>query len=390
MDFRFRPQDEAFRQELRNFLAKELPPDWAGSTGELQPEEFEFDIHMRKRFAAMGWLALAWPERYGGGGADVLRQALFREETSYHRSPGTDNQGIGLIGPCIMVHGTEEQKKEHLGRIAGGEAVWCQGFSEPGSGSDLAGLQTRAVRDGDDYVINGQKIWTSYAHRSDWIHVLTRTDPEAPKHRGISYFLVDMKSAGIQTRPLINMANGHGFNEVFFDDVRVPAANMLGGENQGWYVATTTLDFERSGIGVPAALLRLLEEAADYLRSEAANGGADRTLPLARHKLADLAVAVQTARLLAYRVAWMQNEGLVPNREASQAKLFGSELNQRTARTILEILGLRGQLEPGEHRAALAGRIEKLYLYSLGSTIAAGTSEIQRNIIATRGLGLPR
>jgi alkylation response protein AidB-like acyl-CoA dehydrogenase len=289
-----------------------------------------------------------------------------------------------------MVHGTEEQKKEHLGRIAGGAVVWCQGFSEPGAGSDLAGLQTRAVRDGDDYVINGQKIWTTFAHRSDWIHVLTRTETDAPKHRGISYFLLDMMTPGVQVRPLINMANGHGFNEVFFDDVRVPAANMLGEENQGWYVAATTLDFERSGIAVPASLLRLLEEAAEYLRSRSVSGWEGRTNSIVRHKLADLAVAVQTARMLAYRVAWMQNQGLVPNREASQAKLFGSELNQRTARTLLEILGLHGQLEPGEERAPLAGRVEKQYLYTVSSTIAAGTSEIQRNIIATRGLGLPR
>ncbi len=390
MEFQFSPEDEAFRLEVRDFLAEELPPDWKGIMGELQPEDFEIERHMRKRLAEQGWLALAWPKEYGGAGAGIIRQLVFNEEMAYNRSPGRDGQGIGLIGPCIMVHGTEEQKSEHLGRIARGEVVWCQGFSEPGSGSDLASLQTRAVRDGDDYVINGQKVWTTYAHLADWIHVLTRTDPDAPKHRGITYFLLDMKTPGVEIRPLINMANGHGFNEVFFNNVRVPAKNLLGEENRGWYVATTTLDFERSMVGFSASLRRLLGDTVEYLKGLKARGSSPLDNPMVRHKLADLTVSVHVARMLSYRVAWMQNQGLVPNMEASMGKVYSTELNQRVARTLMEILGLDGQLEPKQEHAPMAGRVESLFVHSISSTIAAGTSEIQRNIIATRGLGLPR
>ena len=390
MEFQFSPEDESFRQEVREFLKKELPPDWEGVMGELQPENFEVERHMRKKLAEKGWLALAWPKEFGGSEAGIIRQLVFNEEMTYNRSPGRDGQGIGLIGPCIMVHGTDEQKSEHLGRIARGEVIWCQGFSEPGSGSDLASLQTRAERDGDDYVINGQKVWTTYAHLADWIHVLTRTDPDAPKHRGITYFLLDMKTPGIEIRPLINMANGHGFNEVFFNNVRVPAKNILGEENRGWYAATTTLDFERSMVGFSASMRRLLEDTIEYLKERKNGGSSPLDDPLVRHKLADLSLSVHVSRMLAYRVAWMQSQDLVPNMEASMGKAYSTELNQRVARTLMEILGMSGQMEPKQRRSPMAGRVESLYLHSISSTIAAGTSEIQRNIIATRGLGLPR
>lgn len=389
MEFRFSPEDEAFRQEVRDFLRRELPPGWKGVMGELHPDEFGIERTMRKKLAQKGWLALAWPREYGGAGAGIIRQLVFSEEMGYHRAPGRDGQGIGLIGPCIMVHGTEEQKKEHLPRIAHGEVVWCQGFSEPGSGSDLASLQTRAVRDGDEWVINGQKVWTTYAHLADWIHVLTRTDPDAPKHRGITYFLLDMKTPGIEVRPLINMANGHGFNQVFFSNVRVPHRNVLGEVNRGWYAATTTLDFERSMVAFSAQLRRLMEEVLEYLRG-LKNGSSPLESPIVRHKLADLSVSIEVSRMLSYRVAWMQSVGKIPNMEASMGKVYSTDLSQRVARTLFEVLGLRGQIEPKQIRAPLGGRIENMYLSSISATIAAGTSEIQRNIIATRGLGLPR
>ncbi len=393
MEFIFSPEDEAFRQEVRALLKRELPPNWMGATGQpaMAEEEMRTEKHMRRRLAEKSWLALAWPREYGGGGASVMRQLVMGEEMAYHRAPGRDGQGIGLIGPCIMVHGTQEQKKEHLGRIARGEVVWCQGFSEPGSGSDLASLQTRAVRDGDDYVINGSKVWTTYAHHADWIHILTRTDPDAPKHRGISYFLLDMRTPGIEIRPLINMAGGHEFNQLFFTNVRVPARNILGEENRGWYAATTTLDFERSMAAYSASLRRLVEDAVAYLKDQKRAGGSSPLdNPLVRHKLADLSTAIQTSRMLSYRVAWLQSQGKVPNMEASMGKVFATELNQRVSRTLMEVLGLHAQLRPLERRAPMFGRVEHLYLQSISATIAAGTSEIQRNIIATRGLGLPR
>ncbi len=391
MEFHFSPEDEAFRQEVRTFLKQNLPPNWQGFTGQNAEEELEVDLGMRKKLVQKGWLALAWPKEYGGAGAGIIRQLVFSEELAYHRAPGRDGQGIGLIGPCIMVHGTEEQKKEHLGRIARGEVVWCQGFSEPGSGSDLASLQTKAERDGDDFVINGSKIWTTFGHKADWMHILTRTDPNAPKHKGVSYFLLDMKTPGIEVRPLVNMADTHEFNQVFFTNARVPARNMLGEQNRGWYVATTTLDFERSMAAFAASLRKLLEEALDFLKREKKAGGSSPLdNPLVRHKLADLSVAIQASRLLSYRVAWMQSQGKIPNMEASMGKVFATELNQRVARTLMEILGLRSQLTPKDARAPLSGRIQYLYRNTISSTIAAGTSEIQRNIISTRGLGLPR
>ncbi len=223
MDFTFTESEERLRGELRRFLADVLPPDWEGSGTDLSDDDFEFGQYFNKRLAERGWIAPAWPKQYGGLGATHVEQAIFGEELAYHRAPmGGRIFGVGMIGPTLIVHGSEEQKRRHLPGITAAEVLWCQGYSEPGAGSDLAALQTRAVRDGDDYVINGQKIWTTQAHRAQWMFLLARTDPEAPKHKGITFFLVDMKTPGITVRPLVNMAGRHEFNEVFFEDVRVP------------------------------------------------------------------------------------------------------------------------------------------------------------------------
>jgi alkylation response protein AidB-like acyl-CoA dehydrogenase len=301
-------------------------------------------------------------------------------------APAAD-MGSDRVGPTLLIYGTEEQKAQFLPAIRNGDVTWCQGFSEPGAGSDLASLQTRAVLAGDDFVLNGSKIWTSNAHHADWMFVLARTDPEAPKHRGISYFLLDMRTPGITVRPLINLANEHGFNQIFFEDVRISRRYLVGELNRGWYVATTTLDFERSGIQRLAGGARTLEMVTAYA-SELATAG---RLPLwARHGLAELHLEYQTGRLLSYRVAWMQSRGLVPNYEASISKTFGTEWQQRLAAFGVKLLGLYGQLAPGSLRAPLQGALERAYLSSVSATIAAGTSEVNRNIIATRGLGLPR
>jgi alkylation response protein AidB-like acyl-CoA dehydrogenase len=320
----------------------------------------------------------------------LWEQVVFNEEMSYHRAPVINTPAVGYLGPTIMLYGSDEQKKQHLDGITSGQVIWCQGYSEPGSGSDLASLQTRALQDGDDFVINGQKIWTSQAHYADWMFLLARTDPDAPKHKGISYFLLDMKSPGISVQPLINMADGKGFNEVFFENVRVPRSGLLGELNRGWYMATTTLDFERSSVSASAGMRRSLEELTAYCAETRSNGAQLIDKPAVRNKLADLWVDVNIIRLLSYRVVTMQARGIVPNHEASIVKVFNSELNQRIGRAGLQLLGLHGQLGPESPYARLHGRFEKLYLTSVGSTIAAGTSEIQRNIIASRGLGLPR
>lgn len=388
MDFQFTPEDEAFRQEVREFISRE----WQGELVEREYSDaaFEAEREFEKKLAQKGWLTMAWPKEYGGLEASHVQQLIFKEETAYARAPGGGGQGIGLIGPCIMVHGTEEQKRRFLPPIARAEVVWCQGFSEPGAGSDLASLQTRATRDGDDFIINGQKIWTSNAHRADWIHVLARSDPDAPKHRGISYFLVPMDSPGISIQPIVQMTGQAGFNQTFFDNVRVPRENMLGEENRGWYVAATTLDFERSGIQRIAGGLRTLDEFVQYARETRYNGGRLIDEPTVKHKLAELRIELEIGRLIAYRVAWMQSQGLIPNYEASMSKLYGSELQQRLALFGVHLLGQYGILHLGEKKAPWSGRAGFNYLAAVPATIAAGTSEVQRNIIATRGLGLPR
>ncbi|MEX1021587.1 MAG: acyl-CoA dehydrogenase family protein, partial [Dehalococcoidia bacterium] len=334
---------------------------------------------------------MAWPQEYGGRAASHWQQMIFAEESAIAGAP-TGGQGADRVGPTLMIHGTDEQKREHLPKIARAEVNWCQGYSEPGAGSDLASLQTRAVRDGDEYVINGQKIWTSGAQDADWIHVLTRTDPDAPKHRGISYFMLRMDTPGISLRPIVQLHGEAGFNETFFEDVRVPAANMIGDQHRGWYVAATALDFERSGINRIAAVLgpfrRLLEHATRP--DSAARGRRIADAGPSRLALADTAIEVEVARYLGYRVTWMQDRGLVPNQESSMSKMFGSELQQRNARRGVNMFGLFGGLRPESPHAALDGEYCRLYMATVSLTIAAGTSEIQRNIIATRGLGLPR
>ena len=392
MEFRFNTEEEAFRVELREWLSRELPENWTGGGedyGEGE-EEWQFTLEMRKKLAAKGWLTMAWPEEYGGQGASHMMQLIFSEEMAYHRAPGRDAFATRMMAPTLMIHGSDDLKREYLPPVARGEVQWCQGYSEPESGSDLASLQTRAVEDGDDFVINGTKVWTSGAHRADHIMVLTRTDPDAPKHRGISFLLADMHSPGIEVRPIINMANQHSFNMVTFDNVRVPRKNLVGEQNRGWYVGATLLDFERSGVDYSAGSKRALEELVEFARENTRNGRPLVDDAVVRNRLADLAIEVEVSRLISYNVAWMQSQGLVPNKEASMGKVFGTELQQHVARSGLELLGLYGQLEPGSKYAPLTGRIEQAYLRTISSTLAAGTSEIQRNIIASRGLGLPR
>ena len=392
MEFRFTAEQEELRGELREFVRQELPPDWQveNDREDMTPEEFAFSQQFARRLGERGWLTMAWPQEYGGRSASQIEQTIFSEEMAYAGAPLGFGFGTQLVGPTLMVWGTEEQKARFLPPIARSEVFWCQGFSEPGAGSDLAGLQTRAERQGDDYIVNGQKIWTSEGQYADWMILLARTNMEAPKHRGISYFLVDMKSPGITLQPLINLMNSHAFNQVFFDNVRVPAVNRVGEENRGWYVATTTLDFERTGISRVIWALRQFEELVEFARDESERGAAWARQPSLKHRLAELRIEFEIARMLCYRVAWLQTKGAVPNYESSMAKMYGSELNQRFGATAVNVLGLAGQLERRARRAPLQGRLARTYLAGMSYTIAGGTSEIQRNIIATRGLGLPR
>ncbi len=393
MDYRFTDEQEAFRQELRDFLTENLGEDWRG----IDPDAYFHDenwFHIRDLTAKMaerGWLTLAWPREYGGQGRPHIEQMIYNEETAYFRAPTRDvSIGTHMVGPTLMLYGTEEQKTHYLPEIASGEAVYCQGFSEPESGSDLASLQLRAVEDGDDYVLNGSKIWTSGAHRSTHCYLLTRTDPDAPKHRGISVFIVDMDTPGIEVRPIINMFGIHYFNQVFFDNVRVPKRAMIGEKDRGWYIAATTLDFERSGVASFASNRRSIEELVELARETGTNGKPLNDDPMIRQRLAELWTRNEAGKTIAYNVAWMQSQGLVPNREASISKMMGSEIAQQIHELGVQMLGMYGILDKGSKWAYLDGRLAWLWMDSISLTIRGGTSEIQRNIIAGRGLGLPR
>ena len=391
MDFQLTAEEHAFREELVAFLKEALPSDWVGMDFDEQGEEDRtFTLEMRKKLAQKGWLAMHWPREYGGMGASVMTQVIFNEEMAYHRAPGIDIFGVRMLGSTLLVHGTEEQKMTFLPPVARGEVQWCQGYSEPGSGSDLASLETRAVEDVDDFIISGTKIWTSGANHADWMFLLARTDPEAPKHRGISFFLLDMKTPGVTVRPIIDMSGFHRFNQVFFDNVRVPKSNVVGELNRGWYVGATLLDFERSGVQYSASSSRTLEDLVELAKEARHNGHVAAEDPVIRNRLAELAIQAEVSRMLAYRIAWMQSRGSIPNKEASTGKLFGTELQQQVAAVGMELLGLYGQLASGSKWAPFKGRLQRTYLSSFSETLAAGTSEIQRNIIATRGLGLPR
>jgi len=399
MDWLDTPEQAAFRAEVRELIETKLPERYQQGLGGWDEDRVSDDPAIRQAakdwgdaLSAKGWFAPQWPKEYGGGGLTPMEQFIFRQEMALADAPGVGGQGTRQLGATLIVHGSPEQKAEHLPKILNGEVNWRQGYSEPGSGSDLASLQTRAVRDGDDYVINGQKIWTSGAHYADWLYVLVRTDPDAPKHRGISFLLVDKKTPGISIRPLINMGWEHGFNETFFEDVRVPARNRVGEENRGWYVGATLLDFERSNIDGAVTARRTINELIDYVKTDEGKAvsrlGEFDTL---RHELAQDYVETDVQFQFSFRIISMQNTGQIPNYEASTAKLFNSELSQKLARTGTKIFGLHSNIwdRDSEH-APMRARFTHRYVGSVSATIAAGTSEIQRNIIATRGLGLPR
>jgi len=387
MQFRFTPEQQAFRDEVETVIKTELPAGWEDDGEGGDDAAWQVARNFTSKLAERKWLAMAWPEEYGGINADHMTQMLYNEQLAYHRAPGGGGMGVAWVGPAVMLYGTPEQKERFLPRITSGEDVWCTLYSEPGAGSDLAALQTRAVADGDDYVINGQKIWTSGAHHSNWGWLAARTDPDAPKHKGISTFVLPMDAPGVTVRPLINIAGQHGFNEVFFDNVRIPKSYMVGEVNRGWYHVAVALDFERSGIQSYAGGRRNLEEITELARE---NRPLWENNPSVRMALADRAVELAVGTLIAYRIPYMQSAGKIPNHEASVSKMFGSEMSQRIAATGLKVLGLFGQLAPGSKQAKMQGRLEQNYLTAVSSTIAAGTSEIQRGIIATRGLGLPR
>jgi len=391
MDFQLTEEQERFRQEVRDFLDRELPPDWMvveylPEEGLETEEDWTFGLSLRRKMAEKGWLSLWWPKEYGGLGRSRVDYTILREEIVYRGAPGFEAFGSIMVAPVLLAYGTEEQKRRFLLPIAGGEVAWCQGFSEPNAGSDLASLTTRAIEDGDYFVVDGQKCWTSLGYRADWGFFLVRTDPKAAKHEGLGFLLIDMKTPGITINPVYNPLGHHHWDEVFLDRVRVPKENLVGEKNQGWQVATTLLNSERLGIEACAICRRALDRLILYVR-EREPLAKD---PIVRHKLAELATEVEVSRLFAYHAAWMLDKGLNPIHEASMGKTFGSDMLLRIADAGMQILGLYGQLGKGSKWVPLRGTIERTYLSYPPWSIGAGSPEIQKNIIATLGLGLPK
>jgi alkylation response protein AidB-like acyl-CoA dehydrogenase len=388
MDFEYGEQAEAFRQEVRAWLEKNLPKDRAGDDVRVilaGDERENFLREWEQKLREAGYIGISWPKEYGGRGLSTLELLVFNEEMVRARAPQRLNFfGEGLVGPTIIQWGTEEQKKYFLPRILTGEHIWCQGFSEPNAGSDLASLQTKAVLDGDEWVITGQKVWTTMAQYANWCFVLARTDPDAPKRKGISYLLVPMKQEGIEVRPLKQLTGTSEFNEVFFDGARTPAENVVGGVNNGWTVAMTTLGFERGGAATTSYLRfsRELRRIIEIARER--NKLSDTTI---RQRIAQHYIEVELMRYSGYRSLTNVLAGKPPGPESSISKLFWSEYHRRAMETMMAIRGAEG-LIVGEGYELDA--FQQAYLFSLSETIYAGTSEIQRNIIGERILGLPK
>jgi len=390
MDLTCSAEETQFRNTVREWLQANLPPPWTRpfKEAESKHEHLEYLRDWQRKLFDGGWAGVSWPKEYGGRGVSVIEQSIFQEELALAQAP--DRLGVigeGLVGPTIIAVGTEAQKQQFLKPLLMGEHIWCQGFSEPNAGSDLAALGTNAVLDGDHYVVNGQKIWTSFGHVANWCLLVVRTDPAAPKHKGLTCLLVDMKSPGVVVRPLRMMTGYAESNELFFTDVRVPVSSVLGQVNQGWGVALTALGNERANLGT--GLYMMYKRDLDALLKRASTmRRAGRPItedPTVRQKLAQAYLDLEVFRLNSLRTLSSMSHSNAPGAEGSILKLYWSEMNQRNAQLALEVLGLPGQSWDFDD-----GRWGFNYLRSRGNTIEAGTSEIQRNIIAQRVLGLPR
>lgn len=428
MDFRLSTENQALQDEARAFVEREWNPlrdrhDW-DDLGFFSPFHADDDAlaaqrQFAKKLVAKGWYTMHWPEEYGGRAVSIQTQLAFREAMAYEGAPAS--LGGSAVTSVLMLRGSDWQKQEFLPKLANADIEFAQGFSEPGAGSDVANVQTRAVRDGDDYVVTGQKLWTGGAHYAEWYHVLVRTDPDAPTHRGLSYLFMQLRDdrgrlvPGITLRPLYDKTGARRWSEVFLDRVRVPGRNLIGEENRGWYVALNvrggaapllsypppetnparpvampTLSFERSGIEGPARWLGVLDEFVDACRGIAFNGLHPLADPIVRHRLTDLRVELEARRMLSYQVASMQSKGQIPAKESALGKAWGDVLGKKIPSVMAGILQEYGRLDLGESRAPLGGYPGYRYGSMHASGIGGGTTEIWRNIAAHRGLGLPQ
>ena len=395
MDLNYTAAERAFRDELRTWLENNIPSDWQkrNSAGESMEENFAYLCAWQKKVHQGGWAGVSWPREYGGRGATLIEQVIFTEEMARAAAPPLANVlGLTLIGPTIIAHGTEAQKQRFLSKILGAEEIWCQGFSEPSAGSDLANLSTEARLEDGHFVVNGQKVWTSLGWAADWCELVVRTDASAAKHSGLTVLLVDMRSPGVEVRPLRQMTGESEFSELFFRDVRVPAGNVLGAVNDGWNVALGTLMHERATLGAGLHVLykRQFERLVDLAHTLDRHGAPASRDPVLRQKLAQIYAEIEIMRLNQIRSISRVSHNGTPGPEGSLQKLFWSELNQRFQQVAQEVLGPFAQLEKGSEFAFDEGQWAYSYLRARGNTIEAGTSEIQRNIIGHFVLGLPR
>jgi len=392
MNFAFTNRQEEFREDVRRFIDETLTAEFwqrhrATGLGGTSPD-------FSRTAAAKGWLAIAWPPQYGGRGLSFIEQMIYMEEMAYAGAPQEHHRrAVQQVGPSIILYGTEEQKQDFLPKIASGDISFAMGLSEPDAGSDLAAANTSAQRDGDEWVVNGRKRYTSGAHYSDYLWTVVRTDPDAPKHRGISMLIIPLDAPGVRIQPLIDLQGRHHFNEVFLEDVRVPAGNLVGEENRGWYINASTMDFERSGISRYAFLRQNLDRLLEDLRRVSPERRSRPDFTVRRSRIAEAVVRAQVGQLLSYRIITLQSAGALPNYEVSIGKLTVTETVQQVTNLAVNFHGLHGQLGFGgasgdEDSTTLDWG--PMYLDSIRHTIGQGAAEIQRNIVATRGLGLPR
>ncbi len=392
MDFSYSSEDQALRTEFRAWLQKhrQYAVPAAGPLADEEEVSWEATLRWHRALYEGGWLGITWPREYGGRGGTLLQEIICDQELEQIGSgvPFT-GPGIWLLGPTLIHWGNDAQKQRHLRNVLSGAELWCQGYSEPNAGSDLASLQTRAVEHDGYFIVNGSKIWTSLAHHAHWMFLLARTDSTAPKHKGISYLLVDMKSPGITISPLVQMTGARHFNQVFLEDVRVPVENLVGRKNEGWQVAMTTLAFERSN-GQERIMLGRVQELARLARSLSRNGRSLWDEPDVRQRIGQFATEAAAIRYTGFRQLTRQLKGMPPGPEGSMIKLSASELSLKIASFAMEFLGPFAQLERLDGRAIDHGIWVRRMLEARGPMIYSGANEIQRNILGERVLGLPK
>jgi alkylation response protein AidB-like acyl-CoA dehydrogenase len=395
MDLNLSAEELKFRDELRAWLQANVPKDWNEYREESLEDRFEYLKRWQRKLYDGGWAGISWPKEYGGRGASLMQQVIFWQEMALASAPPLANTlGLGIIGPTIIAFGTEAQKKRYLSKILSAEEIWCQGFSEPDAGSDLANArcEARLNEAGDHYIVNGQKVWNSYGWAAHWCELVVRTDPSVAKHKGLTVLLVDMKSKGVEVRPLRQMTGESEFNELFFHDVQVPVENVVGKVNEGWNVAMGTLMHERGtfGAGLQVVYRRNMDRLIELAKATQRNGRPAAEDPVIRQKLAQCYAEIEIMKANQMRAFSRISATGVPGPEGSIQKIFWSELNQRFQQIAQEILGPYGQLEAGDEHAVDNGTWAYGYLRTRGNTIEAGTSEIQRNIIGHFVLGLPK